>query len=415
MNRRLAPPLLFVVLAASMPLAAHAQADVASMTPEPGRQIEPASRDILVMLNLPPAHLQPSGGYAGRYGDSAAQTARARLARRISREHRLEFVEGWPMPLIGVDCFAMRVPEGRSVEEVIARLNQRRDVVWSQPLNLYHTIASAAPPDDPLFPVQPAATEWQLSNLHKLATGKGVRVAVIDSQVDAAHPDLEGQIVGSRDYISPPSRGGEDHGTGIAGIIGAKAGNNIGIVGVAPGARLLALRACREQSGRSQRAACDSLALAKALHFAIDKRAHVINLSLSGPQDRLLESLIAVGIERKIAIVTAYDPRLPGGGFPASQPGVVPIAEEALRSVPAFVYRAPGRDIPTTKPGATWGLVSGSSFATAHVSGLLALVRERRNAKTPPRLTRSVGGVVDACATLAPVTANCDCSCATRL
>ena len=413
MRRRLAAQLLLALLAALMPLAAQAQADVASVPPEPVG-IVPASRDILVMLNLPPAHLQPGGSYAGRYGASAAQTARVRLARRISREHRLEFVESWPMPLIGVDCFVMRVPEGRPVEEVISLLNQRRDVVWSQPLNLYHTMASEAPPDDPLFPVQPAASEWQLGDLHRLATGKGVRVAVIDSQVDAAHPDLEGQILGSRDFVSLPSRGGEDHGTGIAGIISAKAGNDLGIVGVAPGARLLALRACRERSGRSQRAACDSLALAKALHFAIEKKAHVINLSLSGPQDRLLESLIAVGIARKIAIVTAYDPRLPGGGFPASQPGVVPIAEEALRSVPAFVYRAPGRDIPTTRPGGTWGLVSGSSFATAHVSGLLALVRERRHAKTPPRLTRSAGGVVDACATLAPVTADCDCSCATR-
>lgn len=414
MSVRLAAPLLCALLVGSIPLAAHAQTDAGSAPAELG-EVEPASRDILVMLNLPSAHLRPNGGYSGRYGDSATQTARARLARRISRENRLELVESWPMPLIGVDCFVMRVPEGRAVEEVIARLNRRSDIVWSQPLNLYHTMDSAAPPDDPLFPVQPAATEWQLSHLHRLATGKGVRVAVIDSQVDLAHPDLAGQVTGSRDFISTPSRGGEDHGTGVAGVIGAKGGNKLGIVGVAPGARLLALRACRERSGRPTRAACDSLALAKALHFAIDKKAHIINLSLSGPDDKLLQSLISVGIERNIFIVTAYDPRLPGGGFPASQPGVVAIAEQALRSVPASVYRAPGRDIPTTRPGGTWGLVSGSSFATAHVSGLLALVRERRRGtKALPRLTRSAGGEVDACATLAPVTAECDCSCATR-
>ena len=413
MIARLASLLLFALLAASVPLASQAQADPASLSPEPA-EVEPASRDILVMLNLPPPHLQPGGGYSGRYGAGAAQTARVRLARRISREHRLEFIESWPMPLLGVDCIVMRVPEDRPVEEAIARLNQRRDVVWSQPLNVYHTMASPARPDDPLFPVQPAATEWQLGNLHRVATGKGARVAVIDSQVDTSHPDLEGQFVGSRDFVSPPNREGEGHGTGIAGIIGARAGNNLGIAGVAPDARLLALRACRERPARAQRAACDSLALAKALHFAIDSKAHVINLSLSGPHDKLLESLIAVGIERNIAIVTAYDPRLPGGGFPASQPGVLPIAEEALRSVPASVYRAPGRDIPTTRPGGSWGLVSGSSFATAHVSGLLALVHERRHAKTPIRLIRSAGGVVNACATLAPVTADCDCSCATN-
>jgi subtilisin family serine protease len=408
-----AAKLLCALLAALTPLAAYAQAEAPVVAAEAG-EAEPASRHILVMLNLPPAHLRPNAGYAGRYGDTAAQAARLRQARRISRENQLEIVESWPMPLIAVDCFVMRVPEGRAVEEVVAGLNQRNEVVWSQPLNLYHAMASPAPPDDPLFPVQPAATEWRLSDLHQLATGRGVTVAVIDSQVDLAHPDLAGQVAGSRDFVSPPSRGGEDHGTGVAGVIGAKGGNNLGIVGIAPGARMLALRACRERSDRSPRAVCDSLALAQALHFAIDRKAHIINLSLSGPQDRLLGELISVALERRIAIVTSYDPRLAGGGFPASQPGVVAIAEENLRSVPASVYRAPGRDIPTTRPGGTWGLVGGSSFATAHVSGLLALVRERhRDAKVPPRLTRSAGGVVDACATLASVTADCDCSCAT--
>lgn len=403
---------------ALIPLAARGQA--AAETAEPpieqgAEQEEAASREILVMLNLPPAHIRPNGSYAGRYGDSATQAARLRQAKRISREMRLELIENWPMPLIGVDCFIMRVPEGRPLGEVIERLNQREDIAWSQPLNLYHTMASGRRPDDPLFPVQPAAKDWQLSELHRLATGKGIRVAVIDSQIDLDHPDLAGQFSGSRSFISPPIPGGEDHGTGIAGVIGAKRDNNLGIVGIAPGARLLALRACHERSARSARASCDSLALAKALHFAIDKGAHVVNLSLSGPRDRLLESLIKVGLARDIAFVTAYDARLPRGGFPASQQGVLAIADEALPSVPGFVYKAPGRDIPTTRPGGSWGIVSGSSFATAHVSGLLALVRERsRKGDWSPRLHRSPGGLVDACGTLARAGTDCDCSCATK-
>ena len=413
MNRGLIGLLVCALAAAMTPTEARAQT-AADGDLAPAEETVATGRDILVMLNMPPAHLRPGGSYAGRYGDSATQAARLRKARQISREARLELLEGWPMPLVGVDCFVMRVPEGQTVEEVVGRLNQRDDVAWSQPLNVYYTMA-AGPPDDPLFAVQPAANEWQLSRLHRLATGKGVRIAVIDSQVDLAHPDLAGQVANARDFITPPSRGGESHGTGIAGVIGAKRGNSVGIVGIAPGAQLLALRACRERSPGSPRAACDSLALAKALHFAIDKGAHVINLSLSGPQDRLLESLIKEGLDRNIVFVAAYDPRLPEGGFPASQRGVVAIADETLPSVPAFVYRAPGTDIPTTRPGGTWGIVSGSSFATAHVSGLAALMRERsRTTKVPPRLHRSSGGVVDACATLAPVTSECDCSCATR-
>jgi hypothetical protein len=77
-------------------------------------------------------------------------------------------------------------------------------------------------------------------------------------------------------------------------------------------------------------------------------------------------------------VVAAFDPDLPGGGFPASLPGVVSAAEESLLSLPGRVYRAPGRDIPTTQPGGRWYLVNGNSFAAAHVTGLLALLREER-------------------------------------
>ena len=106
-------------------------------------------------------------------------------------------------------------------------------------------------------------------------------------------------------------------------------------------------------------------------------------MSLSGPPDPLLASLIELGIERKIAVVAAFDPDRPGGGFPASVPGVISVAEEFLPSLPARVYRAPGRDIPTTQPGGRWYLVNGSSFAAAHVTGLLALLREDARHRLP--------------------------------
>ena len=194
----------------------------------------------------------------------------------------------------------------------------------------------------------------------------------------------------------------------------ARAGNGLGIAGVAPQARLMALRACSQVPGPSgiDRANCDTLTLAKALHYAIDHGADVINLSLSGPRDPLLASLIELGIDRSIAVVAAFDPDLPQGGFPASQAGVIAIAEEALPSIPPGVYRAPGRDVPTTQPGGRWGLVSGNSFATAQVSGLLALVRERRRLDGQVRLARSPGGAVDACATLVVTSDVCNCRCA---
>ena len=117
-------------------------------------------------------------------------------------------LDGWPMPLIGVDCYVMRVPEGASIDEVIGKVSHHRMVAWAQPLHTYRTLASPAA-NDPLLPVQPAAAEWHLAQLHTVTTGKGVVVAVIDSKVDTGHPDLAGQFAGSRDFVSsrppPPS------------------------------------------------------------------------------------------------------------------------------------------------------------------------------------------------------------------
>ena len=389
-------------LALSMALVFPAPAQPASQAAGPVAEFAEvgASREILVMLHMPAPHDRSNSRYGGVYGDTAAGNARMRMARQIARENGLEVVESWPMPLIGVDCFVMRVPEERSLEDAVATVSRHRAVAWSQPMNVYETLSGGSP--DPLFAVQPAATSWRLADLHELATGRGVTVAVIDTKVDVRHPDLAGQFLADRDFLAARPGTAEPHGTAVAGIIAAKPDNGLGVVGVAPGARLMALRACieRRRSQGGNGAACSSLTLAKALHFALERGADVVNMSLSGPSDSLLTSLIEVGLRKNIAFVAAFDPTRPGGGFPASLPGVYSVAEESLPSVPARVYRAPGRDVPTTQPGGRWYLVNGSSFAAAHVSGLLALLREERGSSAT-RLARSERGVVDACATLA--------------
>lgn len=366
-----------------------------------------AARELLVMLHMPPPHYRPNARYGGSYGDAAAQTARRRVAQQIANEHGLELLEGWPMPLIGVDCFVMRVPKGLPMDEIVARVSQHDMVAWAQPQQVYRTRAGTD--GDPLYPVQPAAAEWKLADLHEVATGRGVTVAVIDSRIEVRHPDLAGQFVTSRDFVSDRPGRAEEHGTAIAGVIAAKSGNGVGIVGVAPDAKLMALRACFQKPGdRDESGTCATLAVAKALHYALDRSADIVNLSLSGPPDPLLESLIKVGLARKISFVAAFDPSLPGGGFPASQPGVVASAGESLRSAPPRVYLAPGRDVPTTKPGGRWYLVDGNSFAAAHVSGLLALLHEKRgSAASPARIVRSPSGAINACATLLPKNGRC--------
>jgi hypothetical protein len=371
----------------------------------------PSQQQILVLLRLPPPHYRPGGGYGGDYGDDAAHGARRRLAAQIARTHGLTLITDWPMPLLGLDCYVMGITDGRSTEAVAALVSKDPGVDWAEPMHVYRAqgAAPAAQKGDPLFTAQPAARQWRLAELHQLFTGRGVTVAVIDSRIEANHPDLAGQISLSADFATGGTAAAEQHGTGVAGVIAAKADNGVGIVGVAPRAHLMALRACWQLMAAET--VCDSLSLAKALHFAIEHNAQVINMSLSGPQDRLLGRLIEIALGRGEAVVGAFDHAVPGGGFPASQPGVIAVSDEATDA--PGVYTAPGRDVMTTQPGGRWYLVNGSSYAAAHVSGLIALLREKR-AAGPVALvsSRAGGGAIDACATLLSLAARCDCNCA---
>jgi subtilisin family serine protease len=372
----------------------------------------PPDRQILVMVRHPPDHFRPGGGYGGGYGDDLARSARERLARGIARQHRLTFVDSWPMPMIGVDCFIMAVPDGQTAAAAAQELSHDAKVAWAEPVELYQAQGGSASHNDPLYAAQPAAKAWDLADLHRVATGKGIKIAVIDSGIQANHPDLAGQLLVNRNFVAGQREVPEAHGTGVAGVIAAKSDNGIGIAGVAPGARLLGLRACWQRSGAGESTVCDGLSLAKALYFAVQAKADVINLSLSGPDSRLLRSLIDAALQRGSVVVTAYDRGQRDGGFPASVSGVIAVSDGSLSAPSAEVYIAPGRDVPTTEPGGRWFLVNGSSFSAAHVSGLAALVRQRRPSASLTLVSdRRVGGTIDACATLARAANGCDCNC----
>jgi len=374
----------------------------------------PPGQQVLVLLRLPPEHFRPDSAYSGSYGDGQGRGARRRIASRLARENGLTLVDDWPMPLVGVDCFIMTVAAGRSPTEVAQRLSRDPAVAWSEPMSVYHAQGGAPAAEGRLFRAQPAAREWRLADLHEIATGHDVLVAVIDSMIEETHPDLLGQVRISEDFVPEHPVKAEQHGTGVAGIIAAK---GVGIVGVAPRARLMALRACWQTGPPTSQATtiCDSLSLAKALHFAIEHNAQVINLSLSGPPDPLLGRLLDVAVARGAIVVGAYDRAAPDGGFPASHAGVVAVADEALDAPPTGIYSAPGRDVPTTQPGGRWFLVNGSSYAAAHVSGLFAVLRERAphsRGSSALVLARSGGGAIDTCATLLRASGACDCACA---
>jgi subtilisin family serine protease len=390
----------------AVPMASAADADAsapppAAATPAPAAS---APRQVLVMLRSPPAHARVDGSYgAAGYGDAARAQSQAHVGARLAAEHGFTVVTLWAMPALGMDCIVLALPPQASLEASIAALQAHGEVAWAQPMNEFHAQGHV----DPLYQLQPVAAQWHLDDLHAVATGRHVEVAVIDSGVDDTHPDLAQAVQAHANFVDGQAWTAELHGTAVAGLVAARADNGIGIVGVAPDARLLALRACWEVS--ASQTLCNSLSLAKALSFAIERRAEVINMSLSGPTDLLLGRLIDVALAHRQQVVAAVDERAAGGGFPATHPGVIAVAdadsELPLGGLPG-AWSAPARDLPTTAPGGGWRMVSGTSFAAAEVSGLLAVMdqaqaeADSRSAATAMRLVRLPGGGIDACASL---------------
>jgi subtilisin family serine protease len=362
------------------------------------------------MLRLPAPHFRPDASYGGNYVDDGSRSARRRIAEELAQRHNLKLLNGWAMPALGLDCYVLEAAEGEPTERISALLARDPRVEWAQPMGVFHGLDGA----DPLYPVQPGARAWHLKELHHSATGRNVTVAVIDSGIEERHPDLQGQVLQAENFVDGSPYLGEAHGTAVGAIIAARSGNG-GILGVAPDAHLLALRACWQPAG--QAAACSSFTLAKALNFAILHQPKVINLSLGGPPDRLLERLLDVALARGISIVGALDPQ-GRTSFPASHPGVLAVGLQGSDAVPGALY-APGRDIPTAAPDGHWNFVTGTSYAAAHVTGMVALLSELRPSATPAQIRDALhpsdalnAGNIDACATLARIAATCTCSCA---
>jgi hypothetical protein len=367
-----------------------------------------AASRILVMLRTPPPHYRPGSGYGG-YEDAPGRAARRRIARQLARANALVLEDDWPMPVLGIDCFVMRVPAAQSIETTLRELARDPRVQWTQPVNTFHALASSGA----LASLQPSARLWHLRELHNVSTGQDVSVAIIDSGVDARHPQLSQRVAIDRDFVGTGSVPAESHGTAVAGIIGAQAGDAKGIDGIAPQARLLALRACWEAA--TDQTLCSSFTLAKALQFAIREHADVINLSLGGPADELLGKLLDAAQARGITTVAAIDPQAADGGFPASHAGVLAVGDASTTAIALPQLRAPGRDIPATLPDGRYGFVSGTSFAAAQVSGLVALMKQLApkvaigDAATwsvfPANAAPGSSGMIDACATLRHVAA----------
>lgn len=297
-----------------------------------------------------------------------------RVAHQLADRHHIQLVAQWPVTTLGVSCVVYEAPESLHLQQVMADLQGDSEVALVQRLQSFQALASSESHSDPYVNLQTGFNLMGLAELHKVSTGRGVRIALVDSGVDLEHPDLKGQIQYSENVAPEPQDHNlaDMHGTAVAGVLSARADNGIGIAGIAPDAEVLAFRACWPDKPGALAARCNSFTLALALNQAIRMNSRIINLSLSGPDDPLLRQLIEAALAKGIIIIAAVPEKDQGGGFPANIPGVISVGRGNEAKKPEII--APGQDILTTVPNQAYDFMTGSSFATPHVAGLAALL-----------------------------------------
>jgi hypothetical protein len=250
------------------------------------------------------------------------------------------------------------------------------------------SIPQDAPPEG--VEAQYALAKLRLPEAHLLAKGDNILIAVIDSGIDEAHPDLADIIAGKFDAV-----GGVDkphsHGTAVAGAIVSHGK----LRGAAPSARLLAVRAFEPADVG---AVGTTFNIVKGLDWAATQGARVVNMSFAGPPDPLLERAFIAVRRRGIVLIAAA-----GNGGPKASPQY-PAADRNVLAVTAtdvddrlfpaanrgsyVAIAAPGVDVLLPAPDARYQISSGTSIAAAHVTGIVALLVERRRSLNPTSIER---------------------------
>ena len=311
-------------------------------------------------------------------------TVAPRQVDALQRRHRLTRLESQPHQLSGTTLYRWRIPDRRSVPQVVRQLERDNVVASAQPNYVYTLQDDAAKPAGD--PAQYEVAKLRLPQAHQIAGGADVIVAVIDSGVDAAHPELTDSVIESFNAAATPMAP-HSHGTAIAALI---AGHGK-LLGAAPKAKLLAVRAFDPNGGSADGT---TFAILKGLDWAVANKARVINMSFAGPSDPAMLRSLAAAHKKGIVLIAAAGNAGPKSPplYPAADPNVIAVsATDADDKLFAQSNRgrhiaiaAPGDQLLVAVPGG-YEVSSGTSYSAAEISGVVALMIERDPKLTPAK------------------------------
>ena len=230
-------------------------------------------------------------------------------------------------------------------------------------------------------PEQYVVEKLQLAEVHKVATGSDVLVAVINSEIDAKHPDLAGAIVEQFDAVGTPEQAAlARHRHGRRDRAHTQAARH-------RAERAASWRSTPSRPRRRQSPEATTRQIIAGIEWAINKGARVINMSFAGPYDPMLQLAMKNAHAKGVVLIAASgnmgakSPPL----YPAADPHVIAVTAtdesdklfaQAVRG-PHVAVAAPGVDVMVPAPDDTYQLTTGTSVAAAHVSGVAALLLER--------------------------------------
>jgi hypothetical protein len=304
----------------------------------------------------------------------------------LQRRFRLTRIESQTFQLSNTTLYRWQIPDRRSVATVVRALEGDRLIASAQPNYLFTLQESDARGEGD--PAQYELAKLHLPQAHTLAKGENILVAVIDSAIDVNHPELAGSIAESFDTLTTPKVPNQ-HGTAIAGLIAAHGK----LMGAAPGAKILAVRTFDPAGPAAEGTTFNVL---KGIDWAATNGARVINMSFVGPPDPAVHRALETAHKKGIVLVAAAgnagekSPPL----YPAADPNVIAVSatdandrlfEQSSRGRHIAVA-APGAQILVAIPDNSYETSSGTSYSAAAVSGIVALMLQRKADLTPDQV-----------------------------